>query len=107
MAQFRWQIKAKGTREKKFRRNSSGERNSCPWGYSFEAPQRRWHFLRVLKNEEELCLQIKEWVSVGKDISGRRALLALKFVGTKFLLPSSLWKILFRDALRGVGDQST
>lgn len=57
-----------------------------PCGYSWKASQRRWLFLGVLKNKEELLLQIKEWLGVGKDISGR-TVLALKSVGTKLLLP--------------------
>lgn len=74
-----------------------------PWEYSWKASQRRWP-LDVLKSKEELFLQIKKWVGVGKDTSGR-ILLALKLVGTKFLLPNSplLWKILLWVVLCGVG----
>lgn len=59
-----------------------------PCGVFLGGPPRRWHFLRVLKNKEELFLQIKEWVSERKDISGRRTQLAPKFVETNFFCPT-------------------
>lgn len=44
-------------------------------------------------------------MAVGKDISGRRALLALKCIGAKLLQSRvPVWKILSCSALYGVGE---